>query len=87
MLRLGAEPPADEHLRPSRPATLPLPPGRPPAPRSSRRWCSPLKLAALPRASTMPTWRSCSIVSVRITVRSASSAVAPSASSSSPRSP
>ena len=69
------------------PAMLPFPPGAPTRPPLQSKVLSPLKLAALPRASTMPTWRSWSIVSVFITARSASSAVEPEARSSSPRSP
>jgi hypothetical protein len=66
---------------------LPVPPGAPTLPPAQSNVLPPLKLAALPRASTMPTWRSWSIVSVFITSRSACSAVAPFAISSRPRSP
>jgi len=69
------------------PETFPWPDGAPVRPPAQSNVDLPVKLAALPCASTMPTCRSCNIVSVRITIRSASSAVAPSAIRSSPRSP
>jgi len=66
---------------------LPWPVGAPTRPPAQSKVEVPLKLAAVPRASTIPTCRSWSMVSVRITMRSASSAVAPWAIRSSPRSP
>ena len=70
---------ADQHLSLARRQCCPCRPAHRPARRPSRRWSFPLKLAALPRASTMPTCRSGSIVSVFMTARSACSAVAPPA--------
>src|SRR5207249_8840877 len=62
----------------------PAPPARPPA---QSKHESPVQLAALPRPSTMPTWRWDGRGSARITIRIASGAVAPRANSSSPFSP
>ncbi len=69
------------------PARFPLPLGAPTRPPPQSKVVFPVKLAAFPLASTMPTCRSWSMVSVRMIVRSASSAVAPWAIRSSPRSP
>jgi hypothetical protein len=63
------------------------PSGRPTRPPDQSNVVVPLKLAELPRASTIPACRSCSDGSLRVRMRSASSAVAPSAISSRPRSP
>jgi len=82
----GREAVADDHLTLSA-GDVPVPRGRTnPSPAESKV-VLPVKLAARTRASTMPTWRSWSIASVRMTMRSAFSADAPWAMSSSPRSP
>ena len=63
------------------------PPGVPVRPPAQSKHESPVQLAVLPWASTMPTWRCERRVSVRSTMRIASGAEAPSSISSSPRSP
>ena len=77
-VRLRGDSPPHDDLAPCRPRR-PRRGGRPTRPPAQSKVRVPVKLAALPCASTMPTWRSCSIVSLRMMIRSASSAVAPCA--------
>ena len=87
MMLAWAEKPRPTMTTPFPPSTVARPVGAPTRPPAQSNVRVPVKLAALPRASTMPTCRSWSIVSVRMMMRSASSAVAPWAISSSPSSP
>ena len=69
------------------PAATMSPPGVSVRPPAQSKHESPVQLAALPCASTMPTCRCARRVSPRITMRRASGALAPRAISSSPWAP